>query len=47
VAPPPLWKSRGAPAPTPHLESVQFGAFGWAPAGSSGGAADGTLPTRP
>jgi hypothetical protein len=46
VAPPPLWKPRGAPAPAPHLEPVQFTLFGRAPDGAARGAGAGALPNR-
>jgi hypothetical protein len=47
VAPPPLWKPRGAPAPAPHPEPVQFPLFGRAPAGAARRTGAGALPNKP
>jgi hypothetical protein len=46
VAPPPLWKPRGAPLPAPHPEPVRFPPFGRAPGGAARGAAHGALSNR-
>jgi hypothetical protein len=40
-------RRRGASAPTPHPEPVQFPLFGRAPAGAARGAGAGALPNRP
>jgi hypothetical protein len=47
VAPPRVWKPRGAPAAASHLEPVWISPFGRAPAGAALGAALGALPNRP
>jgi hypothetical protein len=47
VAPPPLWKPRGAPWPAPHPEPLQNLPFGRAPPGAAGGAGAKALPNMP
>jgi hypothetical protein len=47
VAPPRVWKPRGAPAAASHLEPVWISPFGRAPAGAALGAALEALPNRP